>query len=98
MLTPKERKYLKSKANHLKPVVLIGKMGVTEDSIQSVVSALEHHELIKVKFIAFKTEKKELSETIREKTDAELVGLIGNVLILFRMNEDPEKRHFKLPD
>ncbi|MCF7807210.1 MAG: ribosome assembly RNA-binding protein YhbY [Candidatus Marinimicrobia bacterium] len=98
MLTAKERKFLKANANHLKPVVLIGKMGVTEESVQSIVSALDHHELIKIKFIAFKTEKKELSESISKKTDSELVGLIGNVLILYRMNEDPEKRRLKLPD
>ena len=98
MISPKARKFLKSKANTLKPVVLIGKAGLSDESIESISSALDHHELIKVKFIAFKTEKKELSQQIVEKVNADFVGLIGNVLILYRMNEDPEKRQFKLPE
>jgi len=98
MINPKERKYLKSKANQLKPVVLIGKSGLSDESIANIELALEHHELIKVKFIAFKTEKKALSQEIVQKVNADFVGLIGNVLIIYRMNEDPEKRQYQLPD
>ena len=98
MITSKDRKYLKSRAHELRPLVLIGKSGLSGESISSIIHALDHHELIKVKVIAFKNEKKELSQEIVEKVDAEFVGLIGNVLIIYRMNEDPDKRHYELPE
>ena len=44
---------LKKLAHNLKPVVLVGQKGITETLLQAVDKALEDHELIKVKFIAF---------------------------------------------
>lgn len=41
---------LKAKAHHLKPIILIGKNGITESVIQEIDGALYAHELIKIKF------------------------------------------------
>lgn len=92
-----QKKYLRSQAHHLKPVVLIGAKGVTSQLIGSVDLALKDHELIKVKFGEFKEAKKEISEEIAQKTKSELVGLIGNITILYRQNPNPEKRKIKIP-
>jgi len=92
-----QRKYLRAQAHHLKPLVLIGSRGVTEQLLGSVDLALKDHELIKIKFGDFKDAKKEISEEIARATKSELVGLIGNVAILYRRNSDPEKRKIKLP-
>ena len=35
-ITPKQRAHLKSLAHHLKPVVYVGKEGVTDSTIRSV--------------------------------------------------------------
>ena len=40
-LTPKQRKYLRSQAHHLEPVVLIGKNGVTDGTIVTVNNIFE---------------------------------------------------------
>ncbi len=96
-LTSKQKKYLKSQANHLRPVVQIGKAGVTEHSISSIEAALNSHELMKVKFIAFKEEKEQFLDAILDGANAQFVSMIGHVLTLYKEHEEKEKRNFKLP-
>lgn len=91
-----QRKYLRSQAHHLKPFVLIGAKGVTEQLLGSVDLALKDHELIKVKFGEFKETKKEISQEIAEATKSELVGLIGNIAILYRQHPQSDKRKIKI--
>jgi RNA-binding protein len=92
-----QRKYLRSLAHHLKPLVMIGTKGVTDQLIGSVDLALKDHELIKVKFGEFKEAKKEISAEIAEATKSEVVGIIGNIVIFFRPCPQTEKRKIKLP-
>lgn len=92
------RTYLRGLAHHLKPVVFVGQQGVTESFIQAVDQALEAHELIKVKFNSLKEEKKILSKEIEEKTQSEMVGLIGNIVIFYRQQPDETKRKIQLPE
>ena len=92
-----QRKYLRAQAHHLKPLVLIGTKGVTDQLIGSVDLALKGHELIKIKFGEFKEDKKEISAEIAKATKSEVVGLIGNIAILYRQQTDPEKRKIKIP-
>ncbi|HAR49183.1 RNA-binding protein [Smithella sp. SCADC] len=92
-----QRKYLRSQAHHLKPLVIIGTKGVTGQLIGSVDLALKDHELVKVKFGEFKKTKKEISEEIAKTTKSEPVGLIGNIAIFYRQQPDPEKRKIKIP-
>jgi RNA-binding protein len=92
-----QRKYLRSQAHHLKPLVIIGARGVTEQLLGSVDLALNDHELIKVKFGEFKEAKKEISREIAEATRSELVGLIGNIAIFYRRHANPENRKIKIP-
>lgn len=87
-----QRKYLRAQAHHLKPLVMVGAKGVTEQLLGSVDLALKDHELIKIKFIEFKEAKKEISAEIALATHSELVGLIGNIAILYRQHPDPAKR------
>ena len=48
MLTPKQRQYLKAQAHHLKPVVHIGKAGVTPALAAELDQMLESLELMKL--------------------------------------------------
>jgi len=91
-----EKKELRGLAHGRKPLVQVGKKGVTDELIASVDLALKDHELIKVRFLEFKGEKKALSETIAEKTGSELAGLIGNIGVFFRPHPDPAKRKIRL--
>ncbi len=86
-LTASQRKKLKSDAHHLNPLVIIGQKGLTKTLIASVEDALKAHELIKIKFNDFKEEKKELSGKIAGETGSEIIGIIGNIVILYRKNE-----------
>ena len=92
-----QRKYLRAQAHHLHPLVIIGAKGVTQQLIASVDLALKDHELIKVKFGEFKEARKEISMEIAEATKSELVGLIGNIAILYRQHAKPEMRKIKIP-
>jgi RNA-binding protein len=89
------KKYLRSEAHHLKPVVMVGRNGVGEQLIASVDAALKDHELIKVKFLDFKEEKKEISQEIASATKSEAIGIIGNIAIFYRQHPQPELRKIK---
>jgi RNA-binding protein len=92
------RKWLRGQAHNLKPVVQIGRNGLTEGTLREIGLALDVHELIKVQAVAPKEEKQELARQIEAELGAETVGLIGHVLILYREHPDPEQRRFELPE
>ena len=96
VLTSKQRKILEKQAHDLNPVVIIGQHGVTENLLKMVEDSLKAHELIKVKFNEYKDDKREYSEDIANRTDSNLVRVIGNVAIFYRQNEDSEKRLISL--
>lgn len=91
-LTGKERKYLRGLAHTLNPVVLIGKNGLADSVLAQIDEALTVHELIKIKFIDYIDEKKEIAEEIQKKLGCVCCGSIGHTFTFFRQNEDPSKR------
>ncbi len=95
-----QRKYLRGAAHSARPVVQIGKDGVTAGIMAALDTALADHELVKVQFVAIKdrTEKAALVTDLAAGTDSECVGTIGHTAIFFRRHPDPEKRKVKLPD
>ena len=96
-LSSSQRSHLRSQAHHLEPVVLIGKHGITDGTIESINRVLEARELIKIKFREFKDEKLSLSEKIAELTNSQVVGVIGHTVIIFRQNPDSDKRQIHIP-
>ena len=96
-LSSSERKYLRSQAHHLEPVVLIGKNGIKDGTIESINKVLQKRELIKIKFREFEDEKVALSKSIAESTNSEIIGIIGHTLMLFRRNSDSEKQKIHFP-
>ncbi len=87
-----QRKYLRGLAHDLKPVIQIGKHGVTPEVIRQIDLALTDHELIKIRFNEFKDEKVELSAEIERQTQSELAGMIGHMAIFYRENPEKEKK------
>ena len=96
-LTNTQRKHLKRLAHSLKPLVMIGKQGLTEQVRISVDQALMAHELIKVKFGDFKDEKEALTAELANETGSALVTIIGNVAVLYRQHPDEDRRKIDLP-
>ncbi|MCK6500255.1 MAG: YhbY family RNA-binding protein [Nitrospira sp.] len=82
----------------LKPVVHIGKSGLSEALITSVNQALLDHELIKVKFDALKEQKKTLVIELASRTQSHLIQRVGNVVVLYRQQADESKRKVASPE
>ena len=94
LLKSKEKKYLRGLAHNLDPAVFLGTSGVNDAFIKAIVENLKANELIKIKFIKFKEDKKDLIKVIAKKTKSQIVGLIGNVLILYKENPKIKKFDF----
>lgn len=94
-----QKRYLRGEAHPLKPVVHVGKQGMTEAVIASLDQALRHHELIKVKirYGDSKAERRELIAEVCQQLHAEEVGLVGHTVTLYRQHPEPEERKIHLP-
>jgi RNA-binding protein len=76
----------------LKPVVLIGQNGFTENVGNEIEIALQHHELIKIRIPAMnKVDKKAMIETICDRTRATAITSIGNVAVIYRQTVDVDR-------
>lgn len=93
--TNAQKSRLKSQSQRLDASIKVGKAGLSDAFIAGLNRELELHELVKVKFIDFKEQKKELAPQLADKTGSELIWLIGNVAVLFRQNPDPAKQKVK---
>jgi RNA-binding protein len=96
-LTGAQKRYLRSLANRKKPAVSIGKHGLTESLYDAIDQALDDHELIKVKFQDFKTEKDAFIKEVEEQCECACVGKIGHTALFYRPNPDLEQQQIKLP-
>ena len=96
-MTARQRKYLRSLAHKLKPVIYIGKDGVSADVLKVTATALDDHELIKIKFVEYKARRKALADMICRETSSHLAGMIGHMAIVYRPSLHPDKRRIKLP-
>jgi len=89
MLTGKQRSYLKCIANSTQPIFQIGKGGINENVIKQFNEALEARELVKATVLKNAEEDVNVICTkIAEKTDAEIVQVIGNKFVLYRESEN----------
>ncbi|MBS4199743.1 ribosome assembly RNA-binding protein YhbY [Bacillus sp. FJAT-49732] len=96
MLTGKQKRYLRSLAHHINPIFQVGKGGVNENMIKQIDEALEKRELLKISILQNCDEDKEtVASEIVEGTKAELVQIIGNMIILYK--ESKEHKEIKLP-
>lgn len=91
MLTSKQRAYLRSLANSIDTIIYIGKGGMSEQILKQSDDALEAREIIKGKCLEnCELTPKEASALIAEKTNAEVVQVIGSKFVLYRpKKKDP---------
>ncbi len=83
-LTHAQIRVFKAQAQRLKATLKIGKEGLSPQFLAALDDALAHHELVKVKFDAFKEQKKQLSPQLADKSGSVLVTRVGNVVVLHR--------------
>ncbi len=92
-----QRKYLRGLAHALEPIVRLGKNGASPAVLSQIDAALSDHELIKVQAAIPREEKDELAAHLEGELDAQVVGRVGHIFILYREQSDPEKRKIRLP-
>jgi RNA-binding protein len=78
---------LKREAKQLKPIVRIGKNGITPAQVEEIHRHLKKRGIIKVKLLnnfLSKTERKEAAKSLGEKTGSRVVAVTGFTVVLFR--------------
>jgi RNA-binding protein len=87
-LTERQLRFLRGKAHGLRPVVLLGHKGLTDNVVAETIQALRSHELIKVRVrTAGRDERAALLAALVERADCTLVTRIGHVAVLYRPAE-----------
>ncbi len=96
MLTSKQKRFLRKESHQLNPIFQVGKQGVNENMVAQLNDVLEKRELIKVSILPNAAEDHDtIAQQIVDGTDAELVQLIGNVIILYKPSQD--NKQIELP-
>lgn len=97
MLTGKQKRYLRSLAMNIEPVVQIGKFGLEDTVVDSARKAITKRELIKVKLNQNTLEELEtVAAELTNALQAELVQIIGKNVVLFKQKKENSK--FELPE
>ncbi|MFN3786461.1 MAG: YhbY family RNA-binding protein [Thiothrix sp.] len=88
-LNETQKKCLRGRAHNLNPVVLVGQYGLKPTVLDEISSALDFHQLIKVKLSVGDRELRDtMIAQIIQYSQAELIQRIGNIAILYRRNPD----------
>jgi len=90
-MTVKERKALRARGHHLRPVVQVGQAGVHPALERKVESELQAHELIKVKVGQGGMAAGAAAEALALACGAEVVQVIGRTLLLYRERVEDEE-------
>ena len=92
MITSKQRAYLRGLANGIPAIMQIGKGGIGENLEKTVADALEARELIKLTVLEnCEYTTREAADAIAEATGADVVGVIGRKIILYRESVNHKK-------
>jgi len=86
-LASKTRAVLRSRAQSLSPVVMVGHGGITEGVVEALDKALDDHELVKVRFQDFKDSTRTLSQELEKATSSELVATTGFTAVFYRKSD-----------
>lgn len=78
---------MKGLANTLKPTVMVGKNGLTENVITSVKEGLNSHELIKVSVLSnAEATPEQLAIEIASETNSEIISQLGRKIVFYKRN------------
>ena len=89
MLNKDQKKYLRTLLHSTNVIIWIGQNGLTENVINEIETALDQHELIKIRVRTGNSEDRDkLLELICKHTGAEFIQKIGSVISVYRANRD----------
>lgn len=105
-MTGKERAKYRAQANSLQPLFQIGKGGMSDALLKQTDDALTARELIKIKVLLESTpiKPKDAANELAEKLGAEVIQVIGGVIVLYRESEElklkaeQKKKNIKLAE
>ncbi len=83
----KERIYkLRSEASHIKPLINIGKNGITDSFLEELKKQLKERHLVKIKVLRSAKESgiKETAEELAGLTRSTVIDIRGNSLVLYK--------------
>lgn len=88
-MTSKQRAYLKSLAAVLEPTFQLGKSSVTPEFTNAILENFNTHELVKINVLKNCAEEpKTIAVTIAERTNSQLVQVIGRKIVLYKPNKE----------
>jgi len=89
VLNGKQRAYLRSIANGIKPITQIGKEGVSDAFLKQLSEALEAREIVKVTVLENSgLDVKECANEVAQSLRAEFVQAIGSKFTIYRKSKD----------
>ncbi|MBT4837490.1 MAG: ribosome assembly RNA-binding protein YhbY [Methylococcales bacterium] len=89
MISKQQKLHLKKMSHTLKPVVMIGQNGLTNNVLDEISSTIEKHEVIKIKISqADKASSKLIIEKLLGITKATLINHIGHVIVIYKRNNE----------
>lgn len=96
MLTSKQRAYLRSLANPIDTIVMVGKSGMSPELVKQANDALTARELIKGRALeTAPLSAREAAEELAKETNSEVVQVIGTRFVLYRRH--PKEPKIVLP-
>ncbi len=96
MITTKQRASLKALANALDPVMQIGKDGINEIIIENLNLLLNSKELVKIHVLnSCEYSAKEVANLFAERVGAEIVQVIGGMVVLYKRSTKKKFKHIK---
>jgi RNA-binding protein len=91
MLTGKQKRFLRALGHSLKPVITVGKSEVTEALTKETASALDAHELVKIKLLeSCLMDRNEVARLLAEGCGAEVAQILGRTALLYRQAKEPK--------
>ena len=95
-LNARQKKHLRGRLHALHPIVTVADKGLSDSVMAEIESALDHHELVKIKLRSDRQTRAGWIEEIARRTGAESVQVIGQTASFYRRNAD--KPQIVLPD
>ena len=90
MLTGKQKRHLRALGHKLKAIIQIGKKEIEDALVSETSTALDHHELVKVKLLeSCMLDKHEASDTLATACNAEVAQILGRTFLLYRPADPP---------
>ena len=97
MLTSKQRAYLRGLASTQEDVAIVGKDGLNDACLESIEKVLNARELIKIKVLPnCDSSAREIADKLQEKLKADVVGVVGYKVMLYKYSSKKDIKHINI--